>query len=256
MFVDRPLSENLPATVLQKQAHPDRSKHYSHIDTRAVISVLERSGFKVHGVTVATRRSKKRDPLFAKHQVTLRHPDMPIISGITPQIQLVNSHDGSSSAQALHGAFRQVCSNGLIVGTIQEAVRVRHAGDAAKELIDNVKRMAGQSRLMFDQVDRWSSIQLSTPRMLQFARLASVLRWGDPHRFGADKLLGVRRAEDDSGTLWAVFNRVQENAIRGGLPGISASGRRATSRPLSEITSNNKFNGQLWALAREFADAS
>lgn len=256
MLIDRSLSENLPATVLQKEAHPDRSKRYSHINTREVVSVLERSGFKVHGVTVATRRSKLRDPLFAKHQVTLRHPDMPVIAGITPQILLVNSHDGSSSAQALHGAFRQVCSNGLIVGTIQEAIRVRHAGDAAKELIDNVKRMAGQSRDMFQSVDRWSTIQLSTARMHQFARLAGVLRWNDPHRFTTDVMLAPRRAEDDKGTLWSVFNRIQENAVRGGLRGMSASGRNATSRPLSEITANNNFNAQLWQLATEFANAS
>ena len=256
MYIDKPLSENLPATVLQKEAHPDRSKRYSHIDTREVISVLERSGFKVHGVTVATRRSKARDPLFAKHQVTLRHPNMPVVAGITPQIMLVNSHDGSSSAQALHGAFRQVCSNGLVVGTVQEAIRVRHAGDATKELIENVKRTATHSRDLFTSVDRWSSIELSKARMHQFARLAGVLRWGDPHRFDTDTLLSTRRAEDDQGNLWTVFNRVQENAVRGGLSGLSASGRHATSRPLSEITANNKFNAQLWQLAQEFAAVS
>lgn len=255
-YIDKPLSENLPTTVLQEKAHPECSSRYVHINTRAIITSLQKSGFKVHGVTVATRRSKNRDPLFAKHQVTLRHPDMPVVAGITPQIMLVNSHDGSSSAQALHGAFRQVCSNGLIVGTVQEAVRVRHQGEAAKELIANVMRMADQSKPLFDAIDKWSNIKLSKARMNQFARLAGVLRWGDPHRFEADVLLAPRRAEDDAATLWTVFNRIQENAVRGGLSGRSASGRNATSRPLSEISANNKFNAQLWQLATEFADAS
>lgn len=251
-----PLSENLPATVLQTAAHPECSSRYAHINTREVVAVLQKSGFKVHGVTVASRRSKLRDPLFAKHQVTLRHPDMPVVAGITPQIMLVNSHDGSSSAQALSGAFRQVCSNGLIVGTVQEAVRVRHSGKAEQDLIDNVRRMADQSKPLFEAIDRWSAIQLSTARMHQFARLAGVLRWDDPHRFDTHTILAPRRAEDDKGTLWSVFNRIQENAVRGGLLGRSASGRNATSRPLSEISANNKFNAQLWQLASEFADAS
>jgi hypothetical protein len=54
--------------------------------------------------------------------------------------------------------------------------------------------------------------------------------------------------------LWSTFNRVQENTIRGGVEGLSRSGRSATSRPLSDITRSVDYNQQLWSLADEVAE--
>ena len=246
--------ETLPATVLQPTAHPDRSKRYAHVNSREVVAMLESEGYAVHSVAVTKTRRKQRDPLYAKHQVVLRHPDLPVIGGVTPQMIFVNSHDGTSSAEARQGLFRFVCSNGLVVGVDMARVRVRHSGDAATQVIRRVQEMSKTTQPLFQQIEKWSTIDLSKAKRTQFARLAAMLRWGDPHRFEPEALLAPRRAEDDKGTLWTVFNRVQENTVRGGLLGLSATGRAATSRPLSEITATNTFNAQLWQLATEFSE--
>jgi len=65
----------------------------------------------------------------------------------------------------------------------------------------------------------------------------------------------VRREEDDRGDLWTTFNRLQENTVRGGLVGLSRSGRQATSRPLTDIQRDLAYNAQLWQLADELAEA-
>ena len=243
----------LPAAILQKEAHPDRSERYVHINTREIITYMEKEGYEVSNVQVTGSRSKARDPLFARHQVTLRNPTLPKIGGVVPQFLFTNSHDGSTSAQVLYGAFRFVCSNGLVVGTTFGKERVRHTGDAATTLIERIRMMAKNTAPLFDKIERWSKIEITDRRALKFAQLASVLRWGDPHRFDAKAVLQARRPEDELNTLWTVFNRVQENAVRGGLVGLSPSGRQATSRPLSDIASSNNFNANLWRLAEDFA---
>lgn len=249
------VAKALPPVVLQKQAHPERSERYVHINTHSVIKALEKTGFEVTSVEMT--RSKRRDPLFGRHKVILRNPKaQPInVQGamVEPTFHFLNSHDGSSGAMAMYGAFRFICSNGMVVGSTLARERVRHVGTGAEHLIERIKEMAKNTQPVFDQIERWSRIELAPGAATQFARLASQLRWGDPHRFSPEVVLASRREEDARPTLWNVFNRVQENAMRGGFVGLSASGRQATARPLSDIMATTNFNAQLWQLAEEFA---
>ena len=49
--------------------------------------------------------------------------------------------------------------------------------------------------------------------------------------------------------LWAVFNRVQENLVKGGLNGRTANGRNQRTRPVQGIDQNLRLNRALWLLA-------
>ncbi len=60
-----------------------------------------------------------------------------------------------------------------------------------------------------------------------------------------------RRFEDIGPSLWHTFQRVQENAMRGGLPGRSAQGRRFETRPVGSIDRSVSLNRALWILAEE-----
>jgi hypothetical protein len=176
------------------------------------------------------------------------------VRGATPRLIFTNSHDGSSSAKLLAGVFRFVCSNGLVVGNTVGSEVVRHSGDAAADLIHRVQQLAKNTSKLYESIDAWSNKQLTKAQRHEFARFAAQLRWGDAQRFAPEDLLMVRRAEDDHGDLWSTFNRVQENTIRGGVEGLSRSGRSATSRPLSDITRSVDYNQQLWSLADEVAE--
>lgn len=241
----------LPRPVLATHAADDLSKRYEFIDSHEVIERMAQEGYYVAAASVANPR--RREALFAKHSIDFRHENAREINGAVPRILFVNSHDGSSSAQLLAGVYRFVCSNGLVVGHTVEQARIRHSGDAAAALIERVRGIARNTSGLYEKIDRWSKVDLSTEKARTFARYAGFLRFGADGMYSPEELLGVRREEDDAGNLWSVFNRVQENAVRGGLSGLTRTGRAATSRPLSDISRDVDFNSQLWTLAEEFA---
>ena len=246
----------LPPVVLQKTAAPTTSPRYVHIDTSAVVDLMAAEGFTPTSISVSSFRD---GGLYARHQLDFRRSDWATApqadsrGGYTPRMLFTNSHDASTSASFMLGVFSFVCSNGLVVGSVYARERVRHVGQNASELIGRMQTLAQNTGPLFAQIARWRATSLSSARVREFARLASQLRWGDPHRFAADEVLKIRRAEDDASDLWTVFNRVQENTVRGGLNGLSRTGRAATSRPLSEIVGSTAYNAQLWRLAEEFA---
>ena len=248
----------LPASVRQKTAAPTTSERYVHIDTTKVIELMAKEGFTPASVAVSGRGRKEAD-LYTRHQIDFRRQDWldkprdDHRGGYTPRVLFTNSHDGTTAASFMMGVFSFVCSNGLVVGSTYAKERVRHSGQSAADLIGRMQQLAKNTAPLFTQIDQWAAKKLTAPQVNEFARLASQLRWGDPHRFGAQEVLRVRRAEDAGADLWTVFNRVQENTIRGGLTGLSRTGRAATSRPLSEIAGSTIYNAQLWQLAEEFA---
>lgn len=243
--------KTLPASALATAAAPNVSERYQFISSNEIIQRFADEGWVVDNATVAAPR--KRDPLFAKHMIDFRHPDFEPVQGAVPRIILVNSHDGSSSARVLAGVFRFVCSNGLVVGTTIGKETVRHTGDAAADLIHRMQQLARNTSKIYMQIDSWSKKDLSKAQRYEMARFAAQLRWGDAQRFTPEDLLAVRREGDDKGDLWTTFNRLQENTVRGGIEGLSRSGRAATSRPLSDITRSVDYNAQLWQLADEVA---
>jgi hypothetical protein len=242
----------MPRAALSAAPAPTVSSRYEFISSADIISKFAEEGWRPTHAEVAAPR--KRDGLYAKHMIDFRHPDMQEINGAVPRIVLVNSHDGSSSASVLAGVFRFVCSNGLVVGNTAGKEVVRHTGDAAADLIHRMRQLAKNTGDLYSKIDRWSKIDLSKPQRQEFARFAAQLRWGDAQRFDLDDILQVRREGDDRGDLWTTFNRIQENTVRGGIEGLSRSGRQATSRPLSDITRSVDYNAQLWALAEEVAE--
>lgn len=235
------------------------SERYVHINTQQVVELMKREGFSPASILTPDRRKGGVDPMFSRHQIDFRRSDwvdsprQDRRGGYTPRMIFTNSHDGTTAASFMLGVFSFVCSNGLVIGSTYGAEKVRHTGETAAGLIGRVQALARNTAPMFAQIDLWQGKQLTAPQTREFARLASVLRWGDPHRFQAQEVLKVRRAEDEAADLWTVFNRVQENTVRGGLTGMSVTGRSATSRPLSEISGSTVYNAQLWRLAEEFA---
>lgn len=243
----------LPASVLAAHAAPTMSSRYVHVNSHEVVRLMEAEGFYVAAAKTAAPRA--RDPMYARHSLEFRHQDAREVNGATPRVIFVNSHDGTTAATAMAGMYRFVCSNGLVVGQTMESVKQRHSGDAAYELINRMRSLAKNTEGLFGKIDQWSRKDLSKAQRHEFARYAAQLRWNDSGLFEPEELLRVRREEDDRGDLWTTFNRLQENTVRGGLVGLSRSGRQATSRPLTDIQRDLTYNAQLWQLADELAEA-
>lgn len=69
-----------------------------------------------------------------------------------------------------------------------------------------------------------------------------------------DMLLRSNRREDEKNDLWTVYQRTQENVIRGGQPGRNAKGGRARTRAINSIDGDLKTNRFLWSLAEKMKE--
>lgn len=245
---------NLPPAAVATKPAEHLSDRYKFISTKHVIQMMADEGFEVHSTAVRRRRAANPNPALGAHVVDFRHPAAPAIHGTVPRMLFMNSHDGSRRASVRIGAFRLVCSNGMVSGLTMAQADIRHSGDAAAELVERMRQLSKNTLPMFQAIERWTKKDLSRSQQHEFARLAAQLRWANANTVTTDALLEVRRAGDDAGDLWSVFNRVQEATTRAELRGRAPTGRPFVTKPLLEIGPNMKFNSALWQLAEEFAE--
>lgn len=242
----------LPASAFAAVADPRMSARYVHIDTRDVVRLMGNEGWEVAAAKAASPR--KRDPLYARHMIDFRRPGVEPIEGSVPRVIFVNSHNGTSSANAMAGFYRFVCENGLVIGTTVAKKTARHIFRDASEFVHEMQELATVAESHRETIYRWNEIDLSKSAREEYARLVGQLRWGDAYAYEPSELLTPRRAEDDSGSLLVTYNRAQENATRGGMNGVSRAGRRMVSQPISDINRDLNFNAMLWRLTEEFAE--
>jgi hypothetical protein len=162
-----------------------------------------------------------------------------------------NSHDGTRPLQAELGIFRLVCENGLIVkshdfGGFRER-HTRFTNDEVKALLDEKTQLASQA---VEKINRWNGIAMSPADMRKFATDALILRIGEDRQPDDHEVLGIlepKREADRISTLWHVYNRVQENLIKGGF-NLGERSARAITNPIVDLT----LNQGLWQLAEAF----
>ena len=67
-------------------------------------------------------------------------------------------------------------------------------------------------------------------------------------------MLKIKRKGDEGNDLWRVFNRIEENSIRGGIKGKNLlTDRNFTSKPVTNIDKLLKINEELFNLTDTFA---
>jgi len=252
---DYPLSDDqihrVAPSIFAEAPHQSRSDKYSYIPTVAVLTELRKEGFQPFMVTqTRTRREDRRD--FTKHMIRLRHASQ-INGAEANEIILLNSHDGTSSYQMLAGMFRFVCSNGLVCGDTVADIRIPHKGDVASEVIEGAFEVLDGFDRVKESRDAMRSVTLDEGEAEVFARAALALKYDPtddkPAPVTESQILMPRRFDDRRPDLWSVFNRAQENLIKGGLRGRSANGRRQQTRAVQGIDSDVRLNRSLWLLA-------
>ena len=238
-------------SVMASEAHESRGERYSFIPTIRVIDGLRAEGFQPYEIRqTKVRDSGKRE--HTKHMVRMRHASS-IVTDEVPEIILLNSHDGSSSYQIMSGVFRFVCSNGLIAGDMFNNIKVRHSGNVVGDVIEGATRVLEDAKQIGSRIDEYKAITLNHDEQTAFARAALQLRWGDDQPVVPGSILRPSRWQDREDNLWTVYNRVQENMMKGGVRGRSATGRRTTTRAVGGVTENVKLNKALWTLADTMA---
>ena len=234
-------------SIFAEAPHESRSQRYSYIPTIDILSSLRSEGFQPFMVAqTRTRIADRWD--FTKHMLRLRHVSQ-IDGKEANEVIIINSHDGTSSYQLLGGVFRSVCMNGMICGEIIEDVRVRHGGDVKGLVIEGAYEVLKGFDRVTESREQMKAIELKPAEAELFAEAAIVAKYGDKAPVSPSQVIAPRRWEDNGRDLWSVFNRAQENLIRGGLRGRSANGRRQTTRPVQGIDQNVGLNRALWTLA-------
>jgi len=239
------------------------SERYTFLPTAQIVGRMRQEGWAPVEVQQQAVRVEGRMG-FQKHLIRFQRRDQIARPGdYTPEIALVNSHDRSSAYQ-IHGAlYRFICSNGLMVSdSTIERVSIRHSGRETEEVIAASFAMLAQIPQLTERVNAFRARQLTPSEQHQFAEQALKLRWDDVKLapVGVEKILWPRRSEDTGADLWTVYNRVQENLLRGGQRDYHQrrqDGRRiGKSRPISGLDESIRINKALWELAEALRSGS
>lgn len=251
---EHPLSDDqiraVAPSIFAEAPHGSRSERYSYIPTATVLDELRGEGFQPFMVCqTRVRQDDRRE--YTKHMIRLRHASQ-INGREANEIILLNSHDGTSSYQMLAGMFRFVCQNGLVCGNTVADVRVPHKGGVAGQVIEGAYEVLRGFDRVQESRESMEAITLDAGESEVFARAALTLKYDDPEKpapITESQILLPRRMDDRRADLWSVFNRAQENLIKGGLSARAANGRRQTTRPVQGIDNGIRLNRALWLLA-------
>jgi hypothetical protein len=251
---------NQPVTILS--ANSDRpaettSTKYSFFDSKLLIHELFEKGWVVYLQTEAQVRNPKRQG-FQRHMIIFNNKEFNTPEGKL-QIVIRNAHDTSCSVEIFSGFMRIACENQLFTKDLGTGslIRIRHTGDdiqtrVMKGFQSMIEFLPTYGKLIYSLQERI----LSPLSQEDFAKQASLLRFGTdseiPEKIRTEDVLQVRRKSDEGNSAWKVYNRVQENLVRGGLPypiqrksGLSAI---AYTRRLRSLNTLPEFNDSLMDL--------
>lgn len=198
-----------------------------------------------HGAMDTTAHSIRFSQVGARSKMVVR-------GDVLPQLYMRNALDGSALLGFWNGLMRMVCSNGLIVSdaSIAQPLAVRHLAAPALAAIMAIQEIGAQSKVMFQHIDTMRARLLSDKQQLRMATSALAIM-DVKGVIKPDDLLAARRPDDAGADVWRVFNRIQENIVRGGVTGTTATNRPTRTRGLTGIGAQLHANTALWSLAME-----
>lgn len=266
MFYQKELSQDhlrkYAPSIFADAASAKTSSKYLFIPTSKIVDAMIRADF----IPVACKQTRSKDAEHAKHVVHFSHrsiQDKLESKQELPLIRIQNSHDAKSSFQIDTGFFRLVCSNGLVMpGTMLNSARITHKVGMEQDVIEASYRVLDSFAAQTAQVDAMKLIELSPEEQALFAQSAVNLVFdAEQVKANTDKghplvntLLAARRQADKSSDLWTIFNRIQENAIKGGRRVFTAKGEVRKMREVNSIDREKQINVELMALAQKMAE--
>lgn len=250
--------QRAPAIAATKAAPPPytggpRSK-YKFAPSTELIGHMQDLGY----ILTDAKQSTTKDPIrkeFGAHMMMFQHPDLYIKAqdgGVEarPQIVMINSHDGTRHHTMEMGIFRLICSNGLMVKSMDMgSFKERHSKLTIDDVKARIDERTGALPLVMERINSMASRDMSAAERKAFATAALALRLGED-RLAEDheiySLLSPKRTADEGTDLWRVYNTVQENLVRGGFS-VGERSARAITNPWVDLQLNNG----LWSLAQD-----
>lgn len=258
------LRTKCPMAFKTTPTNPNLTERYSHANTATVIDDFAKLGW--YPVDAKQCRPKKKSSgIRSFHMVAFQNENVRIMKNdgsgeieCYPRIILTNSHDGFSSFKFMVGMFRLICSNGLILGDKLAELSIRHINYDFNELRQVVAASIEQVTQHIAAMNKMNHTFLSEEQKRDFAIKAIRLRKGVSENDkleiadeSIEEVLTPRRKEDESNSLWHVFNVVQENIIKGGFSMHNSNGKARKQRPIKGIVKDIDINQKLYNFAEE-----
>ena len=156
----------------------------------------EKSGGKVKEVKSLSNGAKSIMTWnFPKEKVNIGKND-----DLTPEIIIKNSYDGTVGLNILAGAFRLICSNGLVIGIIAENYKNKHSvyNVALDDIESVIKRTVDKTKLIFkDEFPILKDNKISEKNIINFIKMFPLQ---------ANQIITQRLIADRPKTFWDLFN--------------------------------------------------
>lgn len=244
-------------SVFADSPSPLVSNKYQFIRTSEVLETLSSLGWNPREMSEVKAR-KPHTKGFQKHLVRLTNPEFIATKKVgdeVPEIVLTNSHNGKNSFSFRIGIYRLVCSNGLVIPTEEFTnITIKHIGNMASQIQEVVGRMSSSFSGVFSDIQKMKSKQLTPAEMYSFSKRAlrtRSLTLEENFSSRAEEILAAQRPEDEGNDLWKIYNRVQENLIRGNFEIKTKKGSRKGAS-IKSIDRGIGINEALWNLAKTY----
>ena len=175
-------------------------------------------------------------------------------------LMLLNSHNGSSALRLEAGYFRLLCENQLGSGDV--GVRVSHRGSALDRFAEAVPLVLQQMESFKETKQLLRDKTLNTEAMLELAQFALMLRGVKQEELreffqvrNQQNMLTRRRFGDFGQSAWNVFNKVQENMVKG-CRVFQTNDKFRKLKPLTNAERLIDLNNQLTAKTLELVRAA
>lgn len=221
VMTNKNISELLPAVTATTNSS-EVSSRYVHLQTSQAIDALESQGFKLTG------QHGRKNAEHGKHGIVLVNREMGFLdksgSDNFATVALFNSHDGGTALKLIAGYLRQICTNGMVSGHVDDTIRIRHSANGLLQFEKSLALLPERLTVYAQTIEELQNVNLTNEdEKIITQNIFNAIRETRRIRDASD-LLHIRRVADNRADAWTFANRVQENIVRGGM--LTESGRR------------------------------
>jgi len=183
------------------------------VESLDAVRELQRQGWNIAG---AYEQRNKQNRKVGSHFIRMEHPDFKVTNskGKTDAVATMNIFNSTTGTKPMEldlGAYRQVCSNGMIAHTSYSNAKVPHTEKGQYSLQEILCDLGIRTQGVMEEFNKLKERDLSPQEAMHLATQAAEIRFGKGHRIDVSQLLNVVREEDKGEDVWTVFNRIQEN---------------------------------------------